>query len=322
MAIVNPPTSQSAAEAAGHGYSYVIARELLLLAMEDELDVIAGMLVGLKGDAAGSGSDTIRITDVDGIGFGARFSAMASETDTITASPITLGYTDITVAMQGLAHEETYQQQVLGAVGGYSLDDLIKAVPASWLASLRYSACVTAGGISTAIGSAAAYLSVDDYLDLTSAHLETPGAAARGMPVVAMDPAQMSKLLASFRSEPAFQASLEGFQALQGFKAGQSFPNFAGLGATVHLTDDIQQSGGAYQGFAVSPGGIGWARASTDRVRPSGAGRAYYIPEYGLFIEEIGKGENGKARYEARTWFGTGLGSSSVFFQRRLISKV
>ena len=319
---VGPPTSFAQVEAAGLTYSYVLAQAALLQAMEDSLDPLASMIASLKGDVAATGSDTLRITDIDGIGFGRRFTAMASESDTITASPLVLGYSEVTVAQQGLAHEETYQNQILGAVAGMSLEDLMAKVPESWLASLRYSACVTAAGITTAIGSAAAYLSVDDYLDVVTAHLETPGAGTRGAPGVALDPAQLSKLLASFRAEPAFQASLEGFTSLQGFKSGQSFVNFAGLGANVHITDDITQSGGAYQGFAISPGAIGWARASTDRIRPSGMGRALYMPEYGLFIEEIGKGEFGKSRYEARTWFGTGLGSSSVFFQRRLISKV
>ena len=47
-----------------------------------------------------------------------------------------------------------------------------------------------------------------------------------------------------------------------------------------------------------------------------------YLPDFGMFIERIAKGENGKARYEARAWFGVNSGSSSVFTQRRVRSVV
>lgn len=319
---VNAPANFGQEGTAGLTHSYVLAQQRLQLAMMDSLDPIATMMASLKGDVAGSGSDTLRVTDIDNVGFARRFSDLASETDTIPASSLALGYTDLTVALSGLAHEETYQRQILSQVEGYSLDDLIAMVPMSWAATLRYKACVTALSIATAVGSTSTYASVDDYIDLVTAFHETLGAGARGVPVNTFAPQILTRLLASFRSEPAFQASLEGFSATQGVRTSQLIQNFAGMGMDIALTDDVQQSGGAYQGFSATPGGIGWGRASTDKIRPSGAGRAMYMPQYGLFLEEISRGENGKARYEARTWVGTALGSTNLFFLRRFLSKV
>jgi hypothetical protein len=319
---INPPSTFAQHETAGLTYSYVLARQALLEALMDKLDPIATGMVSLKGDVAGTMSDTIRIREVDDIGFARRFSALANSTDGISASAFTLGYTEVSVGIYGLAHEEDFHGQVLGSNGGVSLDDLIRNVPGSLLATLRYLACVTGATISSTVGSASTYLSVDDALDLATEIRSTPGAADNGPIRVTTDPAAIDKLIRSARTEPAFQNSAADFAALLGIKAGQIYPNLLGLGMDWLGTDDTQQSGGGYQGFAASFGGVGWARASTGAIRPSGMGRAMYMPEFGLFIQEIDRGENGKARYEARAWLGTALGSSNVFFQRRLISKV
>jgi hypothetical protein len=322
MTTINPASSFAQHETAGLTYSYVLLRQQLLMAMMDKIDPIATGMVSLKGDVAGTLSDTIRIREVDDIGFARRFTALANETDAITASAFSMGYTEASVGLYGLAHEETFQGQVLGSNEGVTLDDLIASVPGSFLATLRYQGCVTGATISSTVGAATTYLSVDDYLDLLTEVRSTPGATDNGAIRVTTDPAAIDKLIRSARTEPAFQNSAADFANLLGIKAGQVYPNLLGLGADWIGTDDTQQSGGGYQGFASSFGGVGWVRASTGNIRPSGMGRAMYMPEYGLFIQEIDAGQNGKARYEARAWFGTALGSSSVFFQRRLISKV
>ena len=319
---ISPPSSFAQHESAGLTYSYVLAQQALLEALQDKLDPIATGMVSLKGDVAGTMSDTIRIAEVDDIGFARKFSSLATETDAIAASAFTLGYTEVSVGLYGLAHEETFQGQVLGSNRGVTLDDLIAAVPGSLLATLRELACVTGATISSSVGSASTYLSIDDALDLVTEVRATPGAADNGPIRVTTDPAAIDKLLRSARTEPAFQNSAAEFAALMRIQAGQVYPNLLGLGMDWMGTDDVQQSGGGYQGFATSFGGVGWARASTGAIRPSGMGRAMYMPEYGLFIQEIDRGENGKARYEARAWIGTALGSANVFFQRRLISKV
>lgn len=319
---INPPTTHGQVETAGLTYAYVLANQALLEALADTLDPLATGMLALKGDVANTMSDTIRIGEVDDIGFARRFTALSNETDAITASAFSLGYTEVAVGLYGLAHEESYQSQILGSNKGVDLDTLISKVPQSLLATLRYLGCVTGATISSTVGSATTYLSVDDALDLATEVRSTPGAAARGAIRVVTDTAAIDKLLRSFRTEPAFQASVEAFSNLMKIQPGEIYPNLGGLGMDWLGTDDTQQSGGGYQGFATTPGGIGWARASTGNIRPTGTGKAMYMPEYGLFIQEVDRGENGKARYEARAWIGTALGSANVFFQRRLLSKV
>jgi hypothetical protein len=199
------------------------------------------------------------------------------------------------------------------------LQELIAMVPSSWIATLRYLICVEGASFSTAVGSATADLSVDDYLDLVTAFNETLGSV--GAPSVFFKPRQMTNLLESFRAEPAFQASMADFANLQRLSGMQRKPNFAGLGLDIALTDDVQTSGGAYQGFAFSPGGIGWVRASTASITPHVPEAGIYAPDFGLFIEKVPRGANGKAAYEARTWIGVNSGSTDLYVQRRIISQ-
>lgn len=318
---INAPATQTQMDSAGVTYSYVFARQALLMAMVDMIDPIGTGMVALKGDLGGQDTDTLRITEVDDIGWARRFTALTGETDTITASPYTLGYTEVTVGMYGLSHEDSYNRQVLSSgATAVSLDQLIASVPASFLATLRYSACVTGATISASVGSAVRTLDVDDHLDLATAIRGTPGAASRGVVRCTLDPTQLDNLVRSYRTEPAFSTNAQSFADITRIIPGQVYPNFAGVGIDILTTDDVQQSGGAYQGFAQSPGGIGWGRASTDRIRPSGAGRALYIPEFGLFLQEHDRGEQAKARYDARAWMGTALGSTNVFFLSRVLS--
>jgi hypothetical protein len=87
------------------------------------------------------------------------------------------------------------------------------------------------------------------------------------------------------------------------------------------LTDSIVQSGGARQGFAFPPGGIGWAVANTLPIRPANPTNAVYIPAFGLFIEELSEGSAQTIRqYRATSFFGTALGSERVYTLRRFIS--
>lgn len=302
------------------GLDYIFTAERIQLELQDKLDILGMGTVPLLGDLAGSGTDTLRVTQVGSVGWSRRMASMGSETDTITASPITTGYVEVAIGMYGLAHEETYQQQVLSREPGISLEALEAMVPLSWLSTFRYLVCVEGATFATIVGGAATQLSVDDWIDLITAHNETLG--GEGNPGSTLAPQQMTQLVASFRTEPAFQNLAADFAAMQKVGNMQIKPNFAGLGIDVALTDDVQQSGGAYQGFSMTPGGIGWARASTSSIRPHVAGVGMYLPEFGVFVERIGKGEQGKARYEARSWLGVNSGSSDVFVQRRVRSVV
>jgi hypothetical protein len=225
--------------------------------------------------------------------------------------------------MHGIAHEDTWNRQVLASGNqGVTIEQLIAMVPDVFRSTLRYKACVTGATISAVVGSATRSLDVDDHLDLITAIRTQLGAAARGRVRATLAPQQLDELARAYRTEPAFQASVEAFGALAQVAPGQVYENFAGAGVDIMISDDVVQSGGAYQGFAVTPGGIGWVRASTNKIVPTGMGRAYYVPEYGLFIIEIDRSDNQKSRYHAIAWVGTALGSSSVYFQTRVRSKV
>lgn len=319
---VSPPISFAGVGTAGLNYAFVHAQQRLLMAMEDTLDVVGENIASLKGDLGGTGSDTIRIAEVDNIGFSRRMSSLASESDTITPSAVTLGYTTLTVGMYGLGHKETYNNQVLGLSGNrVGIEDLMAVAPASWAATVRYLVAALFPSISTAIGSASRALNADDWLAVCTAARETLGSDRNGMPISMLAPQQVTQLVNAFRTEPAYQTAVAALTELAR-PMGQTVRNFAGLGVDIAMTDDVTQSGGAYQGAAFSPGAVGWGRASTDRIRPTGAGRAIYMPAMGAFLQEHDAGQNGQALYEMRAWIGAALASSNVFLQRRVISLV
>jgi hypothetical protein len=138
-----------------------------------------------------------------------------------------------------------------------------------------------------------------------------------------LDGNQVNQALESARNEPAFQAAAQTFQEQQAWNEMDVIPDFLKLGITCAITNDVDQSGGAYQGFAFSPGGIGWAVASTMRVKVANPQGAILVPEMGLIVEEITSGSSQATRkYEARSMFGVAAGDSSVFMQRRVISAV
>jgi hypothetical protein len=326
-ATVNPPISH--AQVFGTlGFDYVFAEQEIMLELQDRLDVMGLGVVGLRGDLAGSGSDTVRVTDYGDVGFSLPFTPLANETDTVAPSPIAIGYEEVTIGTFGLSHSETYKQQVLGREPAISLDRLKALVPDSWAATFRDRVALTGSGITTAVGAATTTLSVDDHLDLATAYKVNLG---NMRPFAMVDGTQMDQLARSYRNEPAFTNNAGEFAALLGLVTGtpdagritQLHANFAGMGIDFAITDSIVQSGGARQGFAAPPGGLGWAVANTSPIRPANNNGAVYVPSIGLFIEELTEGSaQTKRQYRATSFFGVALGSERVFTLRRLISIV
>ena len=135
-----------------------------------------------------------------------------------------------------------------------------------------------------------------------------------------LDPQQIEEAKASARSEPAFQGDLAGFTSVQGV-AGRIYDNFLGLGMTVVGTGDVQQSGGAYQGFAFQRGGIGYGAASTSPLNLGPTVNPVYVDEYGLVVYDVLNGQNQQTnQVNAIAFMGFALGSTDVFFQRRVLS--
>lgn len=322
MSTIASPISNAQTGAANLGYDYIFAQERANLALQDRIDFAALGLVSLRGDVAGSGSDTLRITDIDNVGFSRRFSAMGSETDPLSPQSIALAYSDVTVAQYNLAHSQTFNSQVIDRRMGHDLRALMMMVPDSWAATVRYLSCVAGAGITGILGSATTELDVDTWLALMAAVRETPGAAALGKPRASLAPQQLTQLIEAFRSEPAYGNAVSDFVSIQGL-VGQVVPNFAGLGVDIVTTPDVVQSGGAYQGFAGSPGFMGWARASTGNVQLTGVVSPMYLPDYGLVIAELASTvPNATALYGAWLWLGIAVGSSNLFYSTRVRSVV
>ena len=298
----------------------------LEMAMMDKLDPIANSIVQLKVDFAGRGTDTLRIPYVDNVGYSRQMSSLASEVATITASTLTTGYSTISIGLYGLAHTTTQKAEILMQPGTVlNLQQLMALVPDSFLGTLRNLACAQGAAISTAIGSASVALGEDDIYALAAAMVETPGSTDRGAPLVILAPQQMTQLRTSLRSSPAFIQNLQAYLGAAGAPAGTIFRNFMGLGFDVMTTEDVDTSGGAYQGFAFAPGGIGYAVASTSRLAASmpAAAEAMFLDQYGLVINRKLDGLTAATNgYEARAYVGCALGNSLVYFQRRLISVV
>ena len=100
--------------------------------------------------------------------------------------------------------------------------------------------------------------------------------------------------------------------------AGRIYDNFLGLGMTVVGTGDVQQSGGAYQGFAFQRGGIGYGAASTSPLALGPTVNPVYVDEYGLVVYDVLNGQNQQTnQVNAIAFMGFALGSTDVFFQRR-----
>ena len=317
MATISPPALASAVNNEV-GFAYTFAQIAIERRLQDALNVEAAGLVRLVGDAAGSGSDVIRVTNIGGIGYNLAMSALASETAAITPSPFDLGYSTVTIADYGLAFEESYKAQILGREPAAMLDALVQTMPESFLRTLRDLTATTIAGFSTSVGSSGAALDMDHLLDLLAAFRENPGA---GQPVVMLHPKQVSDLVDSIRSETTLSLSVSEFGGVQGLQGGaQTIRNFAGLGIDINMSTSITESGGDKIGGGYSAGGIGYAVGSTAGVRARGID-AIRIPEFGTIVTfPSSSSTNGKETAEARSFLGVAAGSSDVFVQRKILS--
>ncbi len=258
-----------------------------------------------------------------GIGWDAKMVSMPTETSAPTMANPTAGYSAVTLGRFGLGFSETFQNRIVSqpnvraAMGGEAFRS---QAANTWFATFREQVCVTGATITASVGSAATTLSVDNLIALATAFNTTDGAEDGGSPVVMLDPQQIEEAKASARSEPAFQGDLAGFTSVQGV-AGRIYDNFLGLGMTVVGTGDVQQSGGAYQGFAFQRGGIGYGAASTSPLALGPTVNPVYVDEYGLVVYDVLNGQNQQTnQVNAIAFMGFALGSTDVFFQRRVLS--
>ena len=314
MATISSPFINNDLEAQV-GFGHVFAEQAILERLSDRLNVLP--IVELVGDAAGSGSDTIRVTNIGGLGYNtAGMTALGSETATITASTIDLGFSEVSIADYGLAYEESYKAAILAREPQVLIDSIVETIPDAWLCQMRKLVAAEVAAFSSSVGSASLTLSVDDYLDLIAVYREALGSR---LPAVMLHPVQLSQLVESFRSEPAFQANMTDFASVQAFNESQTVTNAFGLGANIHISDSVTTSGGGYNGGAFTPGGIGYAVASTGNLTTANPATSILVPEFGLVIEDI-QGNTGTRRVDARAFFGVAAGSSDVYTFRKVVS--
>lgn len=300
------------------GYAYVFGPGVRRRFF-DSLDVAMSGVVELYGDAAATGSDVIRVLDVGNIGFNLTMTALATETDSVPDSQPVTGYTSLTVAPYGIGHSETLFASVLmrpdvrGAIG---IDAQLNRIPEVWGATLRGLVCTAGGAFSSAVGTATLPLTMDDMLDLVELRTATMGA---DQPFgVVLHGTQVNQLRRSAQAHPNFQEAVLDFAATNMMQTENQIGNLFGLGMSALKTNDVITSGGAYKGFGMTRGGIGWGRASTGMLNASAVNRHIVatLPEFGVVITEPDMSGNGSRKIEARAFIGVAAGSSSVYLQR------
>lgn len=318
---LSAPVSFDAVQGVGATPTFV-STDILELAMQDTINPVSTGMVALKGDLAGSGSDEMRILFMDGLGYGERFAALGSETDRPTPTGSVLGYSTLTIATQGLAKSQTWRQTQLGKSGQFvSMEQMIQEIPNSFLATLRYKAAVAGSAVGTIIGSASDALTASDWYALRTAAISQRGAGKRGRIRATLHPAQLNQLSNSFQSEPSVITNLEAFRSVAGVDLGEYWENWLGFGVDIAITDDVVNSGGAFHGFAGTPGFMGWGRASTSRLNIPAALDPVRVDAYGLLMyRAIDQAMNRTDQIEAIAEIGIALGDSTVYFQRRLRS--
>lgn len=321
MASLPQPVS-AAARNAQLGQSFILAQQIQM-ELADALDVTALGVVPLVGDLAGSGSDVIRVRHVGGVGWNAPLQALAGETDTPPMASPTAGYSSLTIAQYGLASSETFFARITGDQASrdmQSTDAFRARAVDSFKRMFRQKVCEVGATFSSTVGSAATTLSVDNLIAMATAYNTTDGAENAGPLTLMLDPTPIEQSKASARSEPAFQGDMSGFTMVQGI-SGRIYQDYLGLGMTVVGTSDVETSGGAFQGFAFQPGGIGFGKASTSPLNLDDMLNAVYADDFGLVVF------NTSASVDQQTlktvilaYVGFAKGDSSVTFQRRLLS--
>lgn len=314
MATHTPPVLFSSTDG-DVGYPFIYAEQEIRAEIADMLDVLQIGVIPLVGDLAGAGSDTVRVTRIGGVGWQLPFATMASEVAAITPSGFRTGFDVVTIARHGLAMQESYTNQILSREAAVLLEDLKARIPASWMKTFRQKVAAAGAGFTGAVGTTGTAWTFDDELALVATFHETEGFA--GEAITMRHPEQYSDLRQSIRVEPNFQFP-EITQALQGLSPAGGAVDF--LGFRNFATFDITDSAGDHQGFAMAPGAIGWAVASTLGVKVEDPDRALFVPEFGLVCEQKTDGNVATGQWDANAYFGVATADPSVAPQTRIIS--
>lgn len=309
MAVLNSPLLAADAESSiGRSYQYLPG--MIRQQLAERFDVAAGGLIVSVGDVAGSGSDTVRTRRATGYGWSKAMASLASETQAIAASPVTVGVDDITIGRQGLAFSESFQHAIQDDAM-LQIDDLAGYMVDSYLATLRSLLCTTGATFSTNSADPAATLDVNDWIALRADFEETAGFDGRAVAV--LHPVQVAHLRSSIRSETALQYP-ESFELYQRMQAEAGF-RFTFLGIDIYASQDVSLSGGDYYGFAYQPGAIAYATGSTAQMGDLSDANPILVPEWGIVVTRKTDGQSATKRVDANAFVGVGKLDPTLFAQ-------
>ena len=319
MTTVSPPFSQGQTQT-DLGFDRVYLEAQIRMGLAERLNLLGLDRIVSVGDLAGSGSDTASLPYVDGMGYDAAMTSLGTESSPVPIGTATTGYDTIALGEYGLGYEVTYRGIGLGRDASapvLDVDRIADMLPDSFAKTFRSVACTTGATISASVGSTSTNASMDDLLDLMAAADQTDGVGEDEALTLMLKPIQLSQLKDSARSEPAFQNSLADFSRAQA--RGRVIPGAFGLNVDIVATSDVTDTGGAYQGFAFQRPALGYVTMDTERIAPNVPYIA--IPEFGLLIQFLlDKAGQATKQVEGRAYFGIGLASTTVAFQRRFLS--
>lgn len=320
MTAISAPSTHAQLDSAGATYAFWFAQQAIEQALAERLNALDAGLARFYGDLTGSGSDTLRITSVDNIGWAEAMSA-PGETSAVSATGYDVVNDDITVARYSLEKTQSYMNRALLRSGGIDLDTLVSSIADSWFATLMTLVCSTGATISTSKGTTNTAWTVDDEISLVSGFMLTEGYA--GGAVTVRHPEQYEDLRASLRTEAAYKFP-EAFAATQ-TTAGVGFGRPGGgldnwLGLNNFMSHKVNQSSPDHVGFAYGPGGIGFATADMGLADVNNPAQSIRVPQYGLVVEISSNPSTGVSKATANCLLGVALRDTTVAPQFKLLS--
>lgn len=302
MATFTAPISQSGTNSTW-GLSFAYLGDALRQEMAERFNVLDTALFGFNGNVSGTGSLTLRRRYHGGVGAALAMTAMASETEAITASSITGNYDDLTVARYGLAFEETWQR-ALAQNDGVTLDVLAASMADSWVSTVRALTCTSGAAISSAAVDSGAALDLDDWATVVASLGETEGFA--GSAVAVLHPEQVTDLKASLRDEPGVYNDAAAFQGSQALMPGMAL-QFANLwGIPVYQSFDVTTASSKWNGFVVGAGAFAFAVGAPSAVNVPSGRDALVLPDLGMIVTRDADGRQAFSSVDGNAWVGVG----------------
>jgi len=302
------------------GFAYRFAAVEARQELHDSFVIIEAALPFLArmGSIDGSGSTTIRTEHVGGMGLQQSMTSIG-ETDAAPLANLRAGVAALVVGMFGLAYAQTILQSIAGRQPAVDLMNVIRQAPLNVQATVRTNVATQGAAITNATGAAGTNLSVDNVLSFMSAARQ---AYASGLLSGLIHSVQWDQLEQSIRQEPGYQNSAMDFERSQRDRFGTNIlQGLLGQNINLGITDDVNTSGGAYQGFAGDPGSVMWGLGNPARAPFAPGDLIAMFPELGMIVLRNRTSQtNQQLRADIFAALGFALNNAESSFQRRLIS--